>query len=267
MTLRRDPGLSSLTGGAIHAIAFGLAVLATACSGNGAGKGVASGAGGAGGATSTTATISTTATTGTGGSTATGTCAGLPPGALGGGCQTDADCGGGTCGPIAPGGYRVCLAVEPETTSCTGQLDPGNQCCSSADCTPGKCYSTDSFPSCGGPAQPHENLCLSDECTTDDECVSGADIFAQLCAPAGFNGSPVRACFTAYCHTDADCTAQPCGACVPITGPCCDFPTGLGCVYPGGCTTNAECPSGSACVLDPMTGTATCTTNVGTCPV
>jgi Cys-rich repeat protein len=247
---------------------FPLALLAASCSGNVVGKGVGAGMGGAGGATTTATGGGATSTTGSGSWTSTGTmCSSLPPGAQGGGCHVDADCNGGTCGPIAPGGYRVCLAVEPEATSCTSPSAGQNACCTSADCAQGKCYSTASLPYCGGPPKEIDNQCFSDQCTTDAECVFGADLPPQLCAPAGFDGSPVRVCFTAYCHTDADCTAQPCGACVPIVGPCCDFPVGLGCVYPGGCARNADCPSGNVCELDPITGTGTCTTQVPICPV
>jgi hypothetical protein len=78
----------------------------------------------------------------------------------------------------------------------------------------------------------------------------------------------VRVCFTAYCHTDADCTAKPGGACRVIgNNPCCSLPApdGLGCVYPGGCATDSECDAG-ACKLDTATGTGKCGGTHGPCP-
>ena len=208
-------------------------------------------------------------TTGTGGATGTagsGSTCGSP--AAAGDCKTDAECGGGTCASITPGGYLVCLNVPPEATSCSPPTNSGmNQCCTTADCMHGKCWSTNVYPYCGGPAKQVYNECATDQCTNDGQCVPGATVPPQICAPAGFLGVPVRTCFTAFCRTDADCTAHPCGTCAPITGPCCSFPLGMGCVYPGGCAKNADCAQGESCLLDPMTGTARCTSKPGTCPV
>ena len=243
-----------------HAYAFSLAavaalcVSAAACGGNvvtGTGAG-STGAGTGTGATGTgagTGTGATGAGTGTG---ATGAGGSLP----GGDCTTDADCPGGTCAPITPGGWLVCLVVPPEATSCNPPMNQADQCCSSADCKQGQCWSTQTLPYCGGPAMQIYNECMTDACTSDAECVHGADVPPEICAPAGTFGEPVRFCFTAYCHTDADCTAQPGGVCRPVTGPCCAAPVGLGCVYPGGCARTPTAGRGTVACSTPRRASA-----------
>jgi hypothetical protein len=240
-----------------HAFSFAAAVAAVLVSVASCGGKVVIDHGGTTG-TGGSSTTTTTTSTGSGG----GTCV-----APAGDCATDADCNGGTCAPLADGGYRVCLDVIPEATSCTPPHNGTNECCTSADCQAGKCYSTGVFPSCGGPAVPIFNACLVDQCTSDDDCPVTNGVPSQACFPAGAYEDPLRACYPAYCHTDADCTAQPCGACVPVVGPCCSVPAGLGCVYPGGCHTNADCATGTVCELDPKTGTGTCFSPMGgVCP-
>jgi hypothetical protein len=250
-----------------YAHAFSLAAVtalyasANACGGNvvvdGAGT---TGAGGTRTATTSTATTTTatttTATTSTVTSGAGGSSTCTTP--FAGDCKTDADCGA-PCAPITPGGYLVCLGTPPEATSCSAPTNGGqNQCCTSADCKKGKCYSTSVFPYCGGPPKQIYNACVTDQCTSDADCPPSPQLGPQICTPSGFNGVPVRSCFTAYCHTDADCTAHPCGACMLITGPCCNFPVGLACVYPGGCTKNTDCKHADACSIDQMTGATGC---------
>ena len=102
-----------------------------------------------------------------------------------------------------------------------------DQCCNSADCTVGGCYLTTSILSClGGPPEPVFNECLSDECQVDSDCPNmGAG--PEACIQANAYGYPYRSCMPSYCHTDADCTAQPCGVCAPIIGDCCSLPVGL----------------------------------------
>src|SRR5262249_49804380 len=95
-----------------------------------------------------------------------------------------------------------------------------DKCCTSADCTGGaKCYSTGSLPYCGGPAMAIYNECMKDQCTTDADCTGGGADVPMICAPVGAYGVPVRTCFTAYCHTNASCTAKPGGRCAPISQP------------------------------------------------
>lgn len=219
-----------------------LAVLFLSCLGAGAcGGNVVKGAGGAG--------------TGAGGT--------APPG---GDCTSDAQCNGGQCVAITPGGYEVCAQEPPEATSCSS---PGlDQCCSTADCKGmGKCYSTTALANCGGPAMAPYNLCVADQCTDDASCAGSLSDVPMLCLPAGVFGFVARFCLTAYCHTNADCTAQPGGACVPIRSSCCGTPVGIACVYPGGCSDDADCGQGNRCEIDDLHGTGTCVSGPATCPV
>ena len=184
-----------------------------------------------------------------------------------GDCQTDADCSGKTCAPLTPGGYKVCLSFPPEATMCQ-VMGPPNQCCTSADCASqggGGCYSAMELQFCGG-AQPLYNECIADKCQTDVDC--GKVYPPQACIPAGAFDFPKRACFTAFCHTDADCTASPGGACLLVgSNPCCSHPapSGLGCVYSGGLHKDADCPNGS-CTLNLGKGVSVCGPPHGPCP-
>src|SRR6185437_5821899 len=131
-----------------------------------------------------------------------------------------------------------------------------NQCCTTSDCTAGAgCYPAGEIQACGG-AFPGYNICISDSCASDADCAKN-----EICAPAGAFGYPKRQCFAADCKMDADCTAKPGGACVPIGGNhCCSLPIpdGLGCGYPGNCAGGTSCPSGQECRLDTTSGMASC---------
>jgi hypothetical protein len=118
--------------------------------------------------------------------------------------------------------------------------------------------------SCGGALVP-TNECVADQCQADTDCKTPP---AQICVPAGAFGLPGRACLAAFCHTDADCTAKAGGACILAgSNPCCSHPApeGLGCFYPGGCSTDADCTGGS-CTLDMTTGESVCGAPHGPCP-
>jgi hypothetical protein len=183
-----------------------------------------------------------------------------------GDCTTDAQCPGGTCAEITPGGYRICLQPPVEITSCSSPAAPNNQCCTSTDCTNGgKCYSSSSFGQCGGPAMEVYNECLKDQCETDADCLGGGSDVQEICAPAGAFGNPVRSCFPTYCV--AGCTAKPGGVCAPVSQPCCSTPGGLACVYPGGCAKDADCGEGNTCEIDITTGTGQCSMGPTGCPV
>jgi hypothetical protein len=229
----------------------GIAIAASlaACGGN-----VVVDHGGAGGAGVGGSTASNSSASGAG-----GVCSKSP-----GDCATDADCPGGSCAPLTPGGYRVCLDIPPPATSCSTPMD---QCCSAADCPNGApCYSTDVITLCkGGPAMPIFNECVADACATDADCLGG--MAPQICAPAGAFGNPLRSCFRANCHTDADCTAAPCGACVTVSSTCCAVPAGLACVYPGGCRKDADCGAGNSCQIDSSSGASHCVSGLPPCPV
>jgi hypothetical protein len=224
------------------------------------------GSGAGGSATTTTASSSSSGATGTGAWPGTG------GGSTSGDCATNADCKGGTCAPITPGGYKVCLNVPPESTGCHPPPQmPADQCCTSADCTGGKkCFDSSLISQqCGGPFMPPYNECASDQCTSDAMCGAGGS-GPQICVPAGAYGVPIRVCLVAYCHADSDCKAKPGGVCVPVSQPCCQTPAGLGCVYPGGCRNDMDCGgsvgSTTQCQLDPKTGLGSCVQGQG-CPL
>lgn len=213
------------------------------------GGGVETGAGG-----STTTTTSSSA----GGSGGGGTVAGSD-------CATNADCNGGTCAELLPGGYKICLTPPPEATACNMGGPVMDQCCTSLDCQGGgKCYLSSNIPSCGGAPVPDYNYCAGDACKVDSDC-QGAGV-PQICAPAGAFGAPGRACVNAYCKTDADCMAG--GVCAPVLQQCCGLPSGLACVYPGGCRKDSECGNSgdSHCEIDPMTHDGTCMKGPAVCP-
>ncbi len=137
------------------------------------------------------------------------------------------------------------------------QMGGGDACCDSTECTGGSCYAAADLQFCGG-AFPEFNVCSADACVSDADCTASSP--SSLCAPAGAFGQPKRFCLTAYCKTDADCTAEAGGLCRLVGGdPCCSHPApdGLGCVYPGGCAVDADCPNEGTCNLD--------ATRVGTC--
>jgi hypothetical protein len=140
-----------------------------------------------------------------------------------------------------------------------------DQCCTSADCKQGKCYSTSSLPYCGGPAMAVYNVCAADACAQDQDCPKSGGA-PELCAPAGAFGIPMRFCMQGYCHTNADCTASPGGVCEPIQSSCCSVPAGVACVYPGGCKKDQDCGANAHCEVDPAQGAAVCKPGLVGCP-
>jgi hypothetical protein len=175
-----------------------------------------------------------------------------------GDCHTDADCPGGACVPVTPGGFLVCQTPPVKATVCGSTQD---QCCAGKPC-PGNvpCYAGPLVPFCAGiPMEPY-NQCAVDQCTQDAECASG-----QICALAGTLGVKIRACVAAACKTAADCTTVPGGVCAPVQDPCCNTTAGLYCVYPGGCRSNADCGPGQYCQASG--DQATCQTGAPICPL
>jgi hypothetical protein len=164
------------------------------------------------------------------------------------------------------GGFRVCTFTLPEATDC-GSTPDDDECCSSAECSAGKCYNFAELPHCGG-AQPADmNICIGDQCADHADCPQpGTPNASSYCAPAGTFGAPFASCVLGFCATDADCTAAPGGVCAPIDNPCCATPSALACVYEGGCRTSADCDVGY-CDVDFDTGTGTCRDDGGPyCP-
>jgi hypothetical protein len=206
-------------------------------------------------------------TTGTGGVTSTsGTGEPLPEG----GCTSDAACPTGSqCVALTPGGFRVCTSFPPEATACSMPMGSSpDQCCTSADCTMGKCYLDSNLPffDCSGGGFSPSNTCLADACETDADCAGQVGGEPTICAPAGTVG-PMRTCLVAYCHTNADCTTHGPGRCALIQNPCCTVPWGLGCVYAGGCATTVDCADAGLtfCNLDALSGSGVCAPGPAPC--
>ena len=174
-----------------------------------------------------------------------------------GDCLTDADCPGGTCVALVPGGYRVCRVTPVPATGC--EPGRGDACCTSADCAMGTCFLGPIHPSCGGVFRAPNNECGVDECATNADCTDG------VCAPAG-TFAPVATCVSASCFHDADCTAEVGGHCVIALDPCCSIPVGLVCSYDrDGCRTSADCAAG---YCNAVGGRARCDTGGGPfCPL
>ena len=129
--------------------------------------------------------------------------------------------------------------TPPVETSACNEPD-FDECCTTADCTKGKCFGTPVIPFCGGAQPVDHNGCAEDQCAADSDC--GADAF---CAAIPMLGRKVRACIPASCRHDSDCTAAAGGICAPVNNPCCGEAAGLFCVYPSdGCRTDADCVTG-----------------------
>jgi hypothetical protein len=271
----------------------GALALSVGCGSSGLPVGVGGGQSGTGGAPVTSSSSATgasstaSAATSTGGSTtaasssasstssASSSASASSSGGLDGGvmssgdCTTDADCPGGKCVGVTPGGFRVCQVAPDKAVTCDS---PGlDQCCPTMGVTcpnNAPCYAGPLLPFCAGiPMQPH-NQCAVDQCTQDADCTSG-----QICTLAGTLGRKIRACMTASCKLDADCVADPGGICAPVMEPCCGVVAGLFCVYPNsGCRSNADCPPLSPqmpryCQPDATTGVAACQSGGPICPV
>jgi hypothetical protein len=117
---------------------------------------------------------------------------------------------------------------------------------------------------CAGTPTATHNVCGVDQCAKDVDCASG-----QICAPAGSLGLEIRACVSAFCKVDTDCTAHAGGICAPVQAPCCGASAGLFCVYPGygGCRKNADCTTAQTyCAPDAATGVSSCQTGSPICP-
>lgn len=248
---------------------LGLSVAVLAVAGVGCGGDVSTSSGGSGGGTAGSggtgaAGGATGGTGGVGGAGAAGGTGGTGGSLPTGDCDTSADCGGAACVEVTPGGYKVCLQFPGEATMCNPGGGVPDECCTSDDCADGgKCYLSTALPYCGGPAMAEYNRCVKNECASDGDC--GAD---GVCSPAGAWGSPARVCRTALCKTNADCGAKAGGYCAPIDAPCCSVPSGLACVYPGGCRHNSDCAMDGSkhCEIDPATKAGVCIDGPEACP-
>jgi hypothetical protein len=206
--------------------------------------------------------IAGTSESSSGASTTTSTSTMSSSGVLHGDCTSDADCAGGSCVALTPGGWAVCSHSYPQVTGCSTL--PDDQCCKASDCmgTNAGCY--ESASGCGGPPPNPGNVCESDECTDDADCAS---LGPSICTPPGVFGSPVRTCMRSLCHTDEDCNPGGAGVCQPVVGPCCPVPLGLACVYPGNCSKTSDCSTNGSegCTIDASEGDTMCSSGV-VCP-
>jgi hypothetical protein len=135
----------------------------------------------------------------------------------------------------------MCTPIIPEVTQCT---DSADECCSTADCSTGRCVHWPDPSYCGGMQPMAQNRCIADDCQSDADCESIWP-FWGVCVEAGVFGHAVRTCVNMACRVDADCNAKPGGRCMPVVEPCCSQPRGLFCNYPGeGCRDESDCPDG-----------------------
>jgi hypothetical protein len=149
-------------------------------------------------------------------------------------CEGDWECEGHPCVEIYPG-HTSCIIGGGEASNCDSELD---ECCSSSDCTDGKCYGLESR-SVRCKDFVYHNACATDECTAGS-CGPG-----RACMPAGVLG-PVAMCTKAACQTDGDCDAEPGGLCALVADSCCNGASlGLFCWYPSrGCWWDGNCDLG-----------------------
>lgn len=187
----------------------------------------------------------------------------------GGGCQSDADCGGGLfCASSSECANVSCNDSEQNGTEsavdcggdCPGCPD-GTACNTDADCSSRVCGAAGScaVPSCGDGAQNGSETGVDcggscplgcedgTTCSDDDDCSS------QVCGAAGCGPGPLLCCQAASCDDGVrngtepvtDCGAAPCELC-PVGSPCLD---------------NAQCQNG-ACVGGVCANPASCTDGV-----
>jgi len=138
-------------------------------------------------------------------------------------------------GGSACSGFADCLDCACNLGNCQSNDDPASPGCS-PPCTDGAtCFHVTVPPySDGGPDQ-NFNLCLV-QCENDSDC-TGA-----LCRR---NQYGVKVCARPACASDADCTADPCGRCVPQVF-----------IYHGG-TTRLDFSS-SSCIYSGECGPGSC---------
>jgi hypothetical protein len=120
-----------------------------------------------------------------------------------------------------------------------------SQCCSTADCTGTgeQCVQGPTYPQCGGAFMMPYEACAAPQCSTAADCTAQPH---GICMPAGSHGYSVATCLYGGCTIDSDCPQEPGGSCRLVQNPCCSavYPA---CVYPGGCSSNADCAPNSHC--------------------
>jgi len=156
-------------------------------------------------------------------------------------CVSEADCGGEAClGLGGENGWHTCASPVAEAVGC--QEQGMDACCTSADCTEVACFTGPRFY-CGGAFPPMANLCAADECATNADC--SAEPFGA-CVPAGAFNEHVARCTYGDCVLDSDCSARAGGACLPFFNPCNHRFIGLNCTYADSlCKQDSDCLGGS----------------------
>ena len=173
-------------------------------------------------------------------------------------CGSDEDCPSGkACVEVIAGGFSVC-EQDPKYEAPFG-CEVTDDCCDDLACPGGRCVRSMDVDYCTDYVVEPRNRCV-DDCTGHDECepINGEPSF---CLPPNLYGALGRSCVSAFCWSDADCTAEPGGVCAVIESGCfgkCS-PT-IGCVYPGpsACVTWDHCGDDERCVYVGPEGRATC---------
>jgi len=151
-------------------------------------------------------------------------------------------CGGGqSCGAIDSPSPPDSLPAEATTCSPTNAASDGCGC-NGKTCSSGQiCVQFDSTGSFGGGGIGIVNSCVA-ACTSATDCGPGNE-----CRPSS---SSVFECGPAQCHSDADCTDDACGHCVPeillVNGGMRQDPEIHACVYVGACGTSSCASCGPA---------------------
>jgi hypothetical protein len=172
-------------------------------------------------------------------------------------CDSDADCHGGKCVEVTPGGFHACQKPPTEATSCSS---PNDMCCSSSQCPTGqKCFPGPLVPYCGGVPLFPWNQCGKDECGKNADCGS-----SQICVLAGMLDRKIRSCIPAACKSDDDCLPAG-GTCAPVADPCCGAQAGLYCIYSNdGCRSSSDCGPNAYCQINGSK--ANCASGAPVCP-
>ena len=115
-------------------------------------------------------------------------------------CETDEECStGGRCLSVVDVNIdvRVCqYSVNAWIHECE-EMSWG--CCSDEECENGLCAAME-INYCGGPPPEQENVCVSNECSSDSDCSVGS-----VCLDAGVLGSLTGSCIPAACTQHSDC--------------------------------------------------------------
>ena len=117
-------------------------------------------------------------------------------------CESDADCGSGTCLYVVDGhtDVRACqYSVDIWMHECNTE---SWGCCSDEECPDGICAAME-INYCGGAPPGEENECVTQECLVDGDCGQGS-----VCLDMGVLGRLTGTCIPASCTQNSDCTGE-----------------------------------------------------------